>query len=481
MSILAYFPKGLTARKEQAELLLELERRWASGDVFVITAPTATGKTAIAVTIAAWRAGKHETTNYLPPTNLLVEQVTSQYKQLATMQRMSSYRCESKQQSCAATKDEEDYVCKGCPYAAALRTTRKAPMRAMNYHVYLAHKLYATNVIFDEAHQLLDMLYADVRLYRAQYKFPTGMKTVADVLIWGQAHQDRLKKQGQTPDIRLGDAMRQIALVRNSAMILYKPYKYRGRPDVMLQIIPSGVRSLPPWMWPESKVRKIVMMSSTINKLDIEEMGLQNKRVVYLECGSPIPPERRPVVFEPHYNMSRSTKERALPTLVTMINSLLAKHPKDRGLVHLPYALADEIRPLLSDPRLIFHEKDNKQWALEQFRADTTNRVLVASGLFEGVDLPYDAARWQLIGKVPYLSLADEWIKKKSEDNPDWYQWEAVKRVVQAAGRIVRAPDDEGISYIFDSQFGRLLDRDKHRHTTLFPRFFQDALIDLRR
>jgi len=164
-----------------------------------------------------------------------------------------------------------------------------------------------------------------------------------------------------------------------------------------------------------------------------------------------------------------------------MITSLLAKHPNDRGLIHLPYSLADEIRPLLSDPRLIFHERDNKQWALDQFRADTTNRVLVASGMYEGVDLPYDAARWQLIGKVPYLSLGDEWIKKKSDDNPDWYQWEAIKRVVQAAGRIVRTPDDEGISYIWDSQFGRLWDRDTHRHESLFPKFFRDALIDLRR
>ncbi len=104
----------------------------------------------------------------------------------------------------------------------------------------------------------------------------------------------------------------------------------------------------------------------------------------------------------------------------------------------------------------------------------------MASGLYEGVDLPYDAARWQLVGKVPFLSLADERIKRKAEENPDWYQWEAIKRVLQAAGRIVRAPDDEGVSYVFDSQFGRLWDRDQHRHIPLFPKFFRDAFIDLR-
>ena len=477
MSILDHFPKHLTPRPEQREILLELEAKWAAHDIFSLVMPPGSGKTEVAVTIAAWRAANRETTNYLPPTNVLVEQAIDRYPKLFPMRRMDAYRCEDRQQSCADVKDDCGHLCKGCVFLAGKRKAKAAPVRIMNYYVYFAQCLYADNAVFDEAHQLLEMLQdkQDIKLWQSLYKFPMGLKTVSDVILWAQ---DYLKTRNDT---KLSEALRQIMLVRAGALTVYRETKRRGRSDIVLHVIPASIRSVPPWLWPANKVRKIVLMSATISPHDVTELGLADRRVAYLECGSPIPADRRPVVYQPCYNLSRSTAERAMPELVGMIKGLLAKHP-EKGLIHVPYGLAEQLQPLLSDPRLLFHGKDDKAWALDQFRSATveSGRVLIASGLYEGVDLPYDAARWQLIGKIPYLSLGDERIKRKADENPDWYQWEAIKRVVQAAGRIVRAPDDYGVTYIFDRQFGRLLERDAHRHLSLFPQFFRDALIRLR-
>lgn len=475
MTIMDFFPAHLVPRPEQVQILTEIERQWNDHDVLSVVMPTGAGKTAVAVCIARWRQAKWETCNYLPPTNVLVEQALADYPELYPMRRIDAYRCEDRQQSCGDVKDDCGHFCKGCVYLGAKRKAKTSPVRIMNYYVYFAQRLYADNAIFDEAHQLLDMLQdkQDIKLWQSLYKFPTGMKTVAAVIEWAQ---DYLSVHN---DAKLSEALRQIILVRNNALVVYKPTLKRGQHDIALHVIPASTRSVPPWLWPQSKVRKIVLLSATISPHDVEELGLSNRRVAYLECGSPIPAAHRPVVFEPQYNLSRATTERALPDVVGMIKGLLAKHP-EKGLIHLPYGLAEQLRPLLTDPRLLFHDRDNKQWALDTFRAAEEGRVLVASGLYEGVDLPYDAARWQLVGKVPYLSLADERIKRKAEENPDWYQWEAIKRVLQAAGRIVRAPDDWGTTYIFDGQFGRLWDRDQHRQIPLFPKFFRDALVDLR-
>jgi Rad3-related DNA helicase len=93
--------------------------------------------------------------------------------------------------------------------------------------------------------------------------------------------------------------------------------------------------------------------------------------------------------------------------------------------------------------------------------------------MYEGVDLPYDKARWQAICKVPWKSLGDPAIRYQSEQNPEWYSWEALKYLIQACGRVVRAPDDYGTTYILDSTFQRLYNDGKH----LAPQWWLDGLV----
>jgi Rad3-related DNA helicase len=92
--------------------------------------------------------------------------------------------------------------------------------------------------------------------------------------------------------------------------------------------------------------------------------------------------------------------------------------------------------------------------------------------MYEGIDLPYDAARWQALTKVPYPSLAEPAIKYLADKDPEWYQWETAKLVLQASGRVVRASDDWGITYILDSSFEQLYEKAEH----LFPQWWQDSL-----
>ena len=79
------------------------------------------------------------------------------------------------------------------------------------------------------------------------------------------------------------------------------------------------------------------------------------------------------------------------------------------------------------------------------------NTVLVSSSLQEGVDLKDDLSRFQIIVKLPWLSLADPRTKKLTDQNNKWYSTEMWRRLIQSWGRSTRSSDDSSDTFILDS------------------------------
>lgn len=464
MSILDFFPKGLTPREGQIDALLQLERAWRYHDVFCVTLATGAGKTEYALTIAAWQEAMGTATNIVMPNNGLVRQTLDRYPDTPVLHKQASYTCEAFG-NCKEGKSVQRFACKGCPYEKARRGIARSKVRLMNYHIYWAHKMYAPNLVVDEAHSLINLFSStrEVYIWHSKYEFPTGMHLVSDVVKWAQSY---LKTRR---DAKLETFLIELLRMNADTAVAYEEDVYYGRDDIKLKVYSVTETGVPPWLWPPHKVRKVVLMSATIGMEDVKELGLDRRRVALIECESPIPPERRMLICEPHVNMKYAVMEQAIPRLATKIRETLAKHP-EKGLIHAPYAMADKLRAELHDPRIIWHTRSNKAAKLAEFRAAPEGAVLVASGMYEGIDLPYDAARWQIISRVPYPSLGSTSIKMRMEQNPDWYAWQTIKQIIQATGRISRAADDFGVTYIFDSNFVNLLKQDDARATPMFPK-----------
>jgi Rad3-related DNA helicase len=89
-----------------------------------------------------------------------------------------------------------------------------------------------------------------------------------------------------------------------------------------------------------------------------------------------------------------------------------------------------------------------------------------------GVSFDNDKARFQVIAKVPYPSLASQKNKIRMQNNPDWYSWKTVCSIQQACGRIVRSDIDYGDTIIIDSSFGDVI-----RYSSSFlPEWFQNSI-----
>lgn len=462
MSILDYFPPGLTPRPEQRKLLLEIEAAWSVGRVFVINAPTGFGKTEIEYTLAHWSAAQGDNAAMLYPDNVLTNQTLDRYD-LPALHRQSYYKCVQTSKRC-----DSKSRCKGCPYQAAKKEAKNAPVRVMNTYVYWSHKMYAKTLLVDEGDKLVEMLHdkRDLKIPHGHYRYPKNIREVGDVIDWIQR---RLAKDGD--DYKLRICLQEILRIKHEAGVEYR--------QGSLVVYPTTPRNAPPWLWPPSKVKRILLLSATISRYEVEDLGLHiGRKVVYLQGESPIPADRRQVIFDPQYNMSRKYQQYAMPEFVRYLKEKLALHP-DKGLVHLPYELAEQLREQIQDPRLMFHDKDDKRNILKKFKDSPTEqgKVLIASGLYSGVDLAMDAARWQIIGKCPWASLGDLRVKTKAEQDNNWYDWQAIAKIIQAAGRITRSADDYGITYIPDITFKRLLDADDDRKEPLIPRYFREAIV----
>jgi len=454
MKLFDYFPKGYAPRDGQTELLESIETALRVSDVICVTAPTAIGKTVLSLTIANYMAAQGKSTSYLVPTNVLLTQLSQEFPDLAVLKKKDLYS------SLEHYKEAKEHA-------------QESRVRAMNYHMYMALKMYSHCMIGDEGHKVVDMLadMGSVKIWSSEYKFPTELMTVGDVLAWIESEPNWRN------DRKLSSAYRSITSIKHNALVEYNNETYYGKRQPVLSVVPMSTKSLPPILWP-SVVKKIVLLSATINPKDIDELGLSLRRVTYIEADSPIDPMRRQVKYIPAGRMSNQTLIAGAKRISEKINELADLQTNDKGIIHIPYGAANELRKHLIGPRYIWHTHDDKDSVLNRFKTSKEPLVMIASGMYEGVDLPYDKARWQVIAKVPFLNLGSPKVKAKMEKDSDWYAWEAIKRIVQATGRIVRAPDDFGVTYILDNSFAGLWYRDSERkNDRMFPKYFRESLI----
>jgi Rad3-related DNA helicase len=473
-SILSYF--NGTPRAEQVKVLVDLERNWQNYDVFVIRAPVAFGKQKLGECIAEWSGNA----SFIVPTNVLSRQV-KKTSRLNSLSKADLYKCDGygEDLSCAdrakitkAKGCKKGFYCKGCPYVQDLqRVKSKRPDKGVyNYYTYLAHKIYRPTLIADEAHNLIKVI-KDLNghnLWHHEYKYPLFYRTRADLLKWLQKkHLD--EKLSLLYQCLVSDRPTHIL---DKTSLLYervKPAELRP----VIRLLPIDVRNAAPLLWPHT-VKKIVLMSATINEQDIRELGLDQRRVCYLDAESPIPAERRPIVESYAASVNVNNFPKATEQIAIRLLELAEKHRGEKGFVHSTYGQAKLLQKLLPNDRFVFHSALNTQDRLKQwFKSDPKDGLIfVGCGLYEGIDLKGDLASWQAIAKVPWPSLADPAIKHKAEKDPDWYVNQVIKDVSQAYGRVCRGPDDFGVTYVLDASFDRVLNNGWH----LIPAWLKEVI-----
>ncbi len=489
MNILQHFPYKVP-RPGQRDLLLQLEKDWDSYSVFVLVMPTSSGKTAIAKTLASWQNSFNKSVRITTPNNLLVQQYTSEFPDLPALIGNSNYVCKTYQEySCK----QRNSGCTGCPLRKAQTEFYDSDVQLTNNHLHASmlsrNKYHNAPDVFisDEAHNLIQFQRDINSLYLWKHKgnYPWKDESPNQLLSWldrqpkwtasHRALQDALT--AKLPQYTLDHKHEGVWKgggydTKNVKMVRGEEYDLP-----QLRIVPIDISMMTDTIVP-SRTKKIVLMSSTIGQADIQALGLSKRRVRYLECRHPIPTQNRPIVldYQTTINNDNLISETEKLCKYIMTSGILHTHAGEKGVIHMTYAQSTIARKYLTDKRFMFHTNLNKREIYDAFMASepTEGKVLVACGMYEGLDFVEDLGRWQIIAKIPWPSLGDPVVKYHIE-NPTygnrWYQWQTLKTVIQGAGRISRTENDYGVTYITDGTFSRLIDSPD------LPTWFTDAIV----
>jgi len=132
---------------------------------------------------------------------------------------------------------------------------------------------------------------------------------------------------------------------------------------------------------------------------------------------------------------------------------------------------------LLSDfgvgDRIRVHSRENRDADLEAWKASSGADVFLSVKMEEALDLKGDLCRWQVLCKAPFLNTGDSRVAHRLEQGQwAWYYRTALRTVIQACGRVVRAPDDHGRTYLADSSLLDLFERAR----TDMPAWFEEQV-----
>jgi Rad3-related DNA helicase len=303
-----------------------------------------------------------------------------------------------------------------------------------------------------------------------------------------KAENDKLKEE-------VGNVLRQISSMED-AMKSNVPYFFEVKEDInfrtkqrtedwKVSLSPLDARGLFEGMLGKYAKKFLFVSATTGLAKHFKATHDLKSSIQQISLPSPFPPENRPVFSLRSGNMSYKTIEDDLPKMlgdivkiVTASGNSSQNHAKQNGVIHtynnkIMSAVVEKLyRSGLGDRVIELSGGGNQREAALQMFKEGSGKILVSPSAMLGLSFIDDIARYQIIAKVPYPSLADPSVKYRMDNIDGWYEWQVAKDLIQTFGRVCRSLTDWGTTYILDSKFQDFYKANRR----LFPDYVQKAI-----
>lgn len=498
-------------REGQAELvsLIWILHSIPGGTRIYVDAPTGSGKSAIVRgLIALHEAGVGESRNILQaPTKAPVMVLTSdhtlqeqynQFERFMSLTGRPNWPCTldptvTADKAICATgeigrKECTHFLNGACAYYAQAEQAINNGVFVTNYHWWVQSRknpgFDASLVICDEAHALEPILREDQTVsvaLNASEPDPVNwevwlneqlrlqIELLDDV---NQVIEKAMEEEGDAQARRMKAHRQRITRALNKTQMAIN--QLRDRPeDVVIHRSGNTVQFAPVRVKfsREMSLYRAIFLSATMP----DPALVDNEYAILIRVPSTFPKERRPVIPLNTVRLGRSSGDEDYQKLAQEVDRRLLQHSAGKGLVHTTsFAIAEAIKKYSTNPgMLITHGPGDRDAAIAAFKAAPAGRVLLSPSAAQGVDLPYDLCSWQMIAKLPFPFLGDPVERARMAQQPKLSAQDTVLQIVQAAGRGMRAPDDNCITYIADGNWSWFYQQNEE----LFPPWFREAIV----
>ena len=514
-------------RPHQKEAIIKIIKAIEAGKhTIVLNAPVGLGKSLVAYIIASYFNDKNAWKTYIyTSTKFLQDQYTKDFHDIQTGKGRSNFQClqHAGLNNCenGRCKKEVNFSCQygitkaeypetlttpikfkneeedHCPYWEQKIQAIKAPKSLLNYTYALTDKAYIKHfpkrqiTIYDEGHNIEKemMGFLELKISKQQIKkdlnynlqyHTTIPDWINELTTLKEQYTDLANKHKKTNkekyDKYNSRAQTINATIKNIKQDtnnwVYKTEKFKKYDYIIFK--PITINQYTGQLFNQSEYNIIMSGSILKPKTFADELGIQIDE--YIEVPSIIPPENRPIKKYYAGSMSRRNIQNNKTQLLQHIQAIANTHPDEKGIIHtFTYAISNMIKEEFHDnPRFIFHDSHNREQIIKKFKQLQGNEILVSAYAWEGVDFPYDEARFQVICKNPFPNIGDKQVQARDKIDYGWLYRQQCLVLSQMYGRTNRAPDDYSITYLLDSDINRVLGK-----KTLVTDYFLEALEDL--
>lgn len=518
-AIAKHFPFK-TPRADQLETITEIKNAINNGYRYIILeAGTGTGKSAIAATLSQM----HDSSYILTVTKQLQNQYLSDFTDLGfkLVKGRSNFHCKKysghtcdegmcvlEGRDCEfSLKNRNDKITRQntCPYYYQKYLALNAKTVISNYPYMFLELNYVNDfskrnlLICDEAHNLESTLMSQLTLEfeKGELDEYVGIKLDDDTLhrldggdysdwiVFVLKIQEKYQKElERIINIKKPELMQKVSFMKKQINdcsrfvehITYDPeswiFDYDSEYEIA-QFKPLKIDSYAKdTLFRHADV--CIFMSATIldYRLFSRWLGISNDEIYPIRRKSPFDVKRNPIKTYSDYDLSRKYIEKNAPKTIDTVRLILENHKTDKGIIHtVSGRCRDFLMESIKDPRLITHTTRDRADVLKMFRQSDEPLVLVSPSMGEGVDLPGDLSRFQIMYKIPYPDLGDRQTAIRSRIDPDWFDYRTALALVQTYGRGMRYADDHCRTYFIDNRLKQFVKRDLESNNFLTEPF----------
>jgi Rad3-related DNA helicase len=320
-------------------------------------------------------------------------------------------------------------------------------------------------------------------------KIPRHAK-IEDWLPWAKEYGERVLEQ--RPHVAREDKKRFERLASDIAQLIEvsspEEFAHAGLKEPWIVTLNSndtlghGVSFTPRWgsdfaeRYLFRNIPKVLLTSATVTPQHARYLGIPDDQMRYREIPSPFDVRRRPVVWIPttrvDYRMTPGQKWKLSQRVDEVIEAAIVQGAGNGVIQTGSYERTQEIiKGSRFAPVIITHRQDSADFAaaLQRFKEMGSCgkfAVIASPRMVEGVDLPGNEARWQIILNVGYPNSLDPIIKARASD-PHYRNMVVAETIMQKCGRPVRGAEDFAMTIVLDDHWAHV------RRDCPFPEWFR--------